>query len=431
MNYLPEMDLFEKSPSQRCILDVETTGASSIQNLCGVNGFTSENVRFNPGLGAFEFGTVPAAMWFNQVIPIQRTDNFRIQARIKLNANIVNAPIVTCQDWTPKGRGWNLRVADKLYFNISASGTSRLMTSCPLPSIGTEHLIEVIGTYSTGMTVPVIQILYDGQAQTVSIDDSTLNTVVVYTFACTFIGRLNTATTWTVDERGSLDTVRDIRVERNGMEVLNVPGNDFRPGKVYNRLTGEQSIQSRPVSRDACGWMDFWFGSTFLRYSLPTAFDTRNFTFACWCQFTFNEENKPLILFQIQDAVNGYAGGDVDLHFYHATGFFKMRVRDTVGEDAPYTYDSLLSSAAIRPVFIGCSRTPDGKYLMWVNDRVSKVATQSRAIAPVPNIDKITLFYLDTWGRRKLHNAWMWNYGFTEADFLNLYKMTKGYYGVA
>jgi hypothetical protein len=105
--------------------------------------------------------------------------------------------------------------------------------------------------------------------------------------------------------------------------------------------------------------------------------------------------------------------------------------QDSQGQDAPYLYDTVLRSSFNTPVFIGCSRSSSGKYIQWVNNRASKISWQSRPIAPIANISTINVFAMgDTTGRRKLSSAWMWNYAFTETDFLNLYKLTKGYIGV-
>jgi hypothetical protein len=107
-----------------------------------------------------------------------------------------------------------------------------------------------------------------------------------------------------------------------------------------------------------------------------------------------------------------------------------MVISDSIGGDAPYVYDTILRTSPNKPVFIAGSRSADGKYIQWVNNRASKISWQSRAIAPIENIDTMDLFMLDTVGKRKLYHAWMWNYAFTESDFLNLYTLTKGYMGV-
>lgn len=429
MSSFPEINLFDKGPPYRCLLDVEATGASAVENLCGANGYTAGNVSFNVAQQAIEFGTVPSAIWFDQTIPIQRTDNFYIRARVKLNSMTgQNAPIISCQEGYPKSRGWNLRAYDRMFFSLLADKTNNILKiSCDLPSINVEHLIEVIGTYSGG--VLNVEILYDSVVQPVTIESDTLTAWISYSNACTLTGRFNQWTGWTEEERGCMDTVRDIRVEVNGVEVFNVPGNEFYPGKIYNRITGEEPIQLRPVSRDRCGGLDIWFGSTFLRFTLPPDFDTRDFSFACWCEYSFNEENQDLFLFRIIDAVEGASVGYLNLHFYHYTGFFKLVVRDSISEDAPYVYDTILRTSPNKPVFIACSRSASGKYIQWVNDRASKISWQSRPIAPIANVGTMDLFLLDTNGRRKLYHAWMWDWAFTESDFLNLYKLTKGYVG--
>jgi hypothetical protein len=427
MNRFEEISLFEKSASQRCILDVEATGAANIENLRADNGYTAENVRFDPERQAFEFGTVPSAIWFNQVIGIQRTYNFRIQARVRLHETGAACQIISCVDGHPKYRGWQVQVSDRIYFSLSLSTTNRIVVGSDRPSAYDEHLIEIVGTYSGTLNV---QILYDGVTQPITYSESSLTGSVSYTNACTYIGRFNQWSGWTPAERGCLDTVRDIRVQINGIEVFNVPANDFHPGRIYNRITGQEPAQLRTANRDRCGGLDMWFGSTFLRFSLPSDFDTRDMTFACWCQYSFTEENQELWLFRILDSVGGYFAGYSDLHFYHATGFFKMVIQDSQGQDAPYLYDTVLRSSFNTPVFIGCSRSSSGKYIQWVNNRASKISWQSRPIGRIQNIGTVDLFNLDTTGRRKLSSAWMWNYAFTEADFLNLYKLTKGYIGV-
>lgn len=430
MSSFPEINLFDKGPPYRCLLDVEATGASAIENLCGANGYTAENVSFNTDQQAFEFGESPSAIWFEQIIPIQRTDNFYIRARVKLNsATGLNVPIISCQDGPAKYRGWNLRVADKIYFSMVAdSATNYLRVSCDLPSIDEEHLIEVVGTYSGGILN--VEILYDNVAQSVTVESNTLTSSILYTYTCTFIGRYTSWYSWIPGERGCVDTIRDVRVEVNGSTVFHVPGNNFHPGRIYNRITGEDAITFRMASRDPYGRLGLWIKGSTLRFTLPPDFDTRDFSFACWCEYTFNEENQDLFLFRILDAVGGGSAGYVNLHFYHYTGFFKMVIQDSVGQDTPYVYDTILRTSPNKPIFIACSRSASGKYIQWVNDRASKISWQSRPIAPIENVGTMDLFLLDTIGKRKLYHAWMWDYAFTESDFLNLYKLTKGYVGV-
>lgn len=427
MSRFAEISLFEKSASQRCILDVESTGASAIENIHGANGYTAENVGFDTERQAFEFGTVPSTIWFNQIIGIQRTYNFRIQARVRLHETGAALQIISCIDGHPKYRGWQVQVSDRIYFALSLSSTNRIVIGSDRPTAYDEHLIEVVGTYTGTLDV---QILYDGVAQPITYSENSLTGSIPYTNACTYIGRFNQWTGWTPAERSCLDTVRDVRVQINGVEVFNVPANAFYPGRIYNRITGEEPMQLRCASRDKYGGLDMWFGSTWLKLTLPTDFDTRDFTFACWCQYSFNEENQDLFLFQAIDSINGITSGQINLHFYHATGFFKMVIQDSQGQDSPYLYDTVLRSSFNTPVFIGCSRSSSGKYIQWVNNRASKISWQSRPIAGIPNVGTISLFNLDTTGRRKMSAAWMWNYAFTEADFTNLYKLTKGYIGV-
>jgi hypothetical protein len=303
MSHFPEIDIFEKSSSQRCILDVEATGALAIENQCeGINGYTAENVSFNPALQAFELGDVPCTLWFDQFLPLQRFHNFRIQARIRLNsATGLNVPIISCQDGYPTYRGWNLRVADKVYFSMVAEKTYNILKiSCDLPSIGTEHLIEVVSTYSGG--VQTVQILYDGVPQATTLESNTLTSSILYTYTCTFIGCFTSWSGWTPGQRGCVDTIRDVRVEINGFPVFDVPGNEFNPGRIYNRITGEDAITLRMASRDIYGRLGLWFKSSSLRFTLPADFDTREFTFACWCEYDFTGENQEMCVW-ILDAV--------------------------------------------------------------------------------------------------------------------------------